>query len=74
MEPARKLEYPGNRDKPSVRPTPTVLPSVEPESIYDSAGKEIQPWEIKLGKSIFYLTIAGGLWFFYWFNGIQCPC
>lgn len=29
---------------------------------------------IKLGKAIFYLTMALGLWFFYWLNGIQCPC
>jgi len=26
------------------------------------------------GKMIFYATVALGLWFFYWFNGIQCPC
>ena len=30
--------------------------------------------ETKIGKSIFYVTIAVGLWFFYWLNGIQCPC
>ena len=29
---------------------------------------------IKIGKMIFYITCALGLWFFYWFNGIQCPC
>jgi hypothetical protein len=23
---------------------------------------------------IFYVTCALGLWFFYWFAGIQCPC
>jgi hypothetical protein len=23
---------------------------------------------------IFYITCAIGLWFFYWFAGIQCPC
>jgi hypothetical protein len=23
---------------------------------------------------IFYITTAIGLWFFYWFAGIQCPC
>lgn len=28
----------------------------------------------KIGKTIFYLTCALGLWFFYWFAGIQCPC
>lgn len=30
--------------------------------------------DIKIGKMIFYITCALGLWFFYWFNGIQCPC
>ena len=29
---------------------------------------------IKIGKMIFYITCAVSLWFFYWFNGIQCPC
>ncbi|MFO0698337.1 MAG: hypothetical protein U0236_03845 [Nitrospira sp.] len=46
----------------------------EPERIVGESGREIQPWEIKLGKMIFYLTIAAGLWVFYWLNGIQCPC
>ncbi len=27
-----------------------------------------------IGKSIFYLTCAISIWFFYWFNGINCPC
>jgi len=35
---------------------------------------ETQDWEIKLGKMIFYITCALSLWFFYWLNGIQCPC
>ncbi|HET9575955.1 MAG TPA: hypothetical protein VFP04_06115, partial [Nitrospira sp.] len=35
---------------------------------------ENQPLDIKIGKMIFYATVALGLWFFYWFNGIQCPC
>jgi len=30
--------------------------------------------KIKIGKMIFYLTAALGLWFFYWLNGINCPC
>jgi hypothetical protein len=30
--------------------------------------------KIKIGKMIFYVTCAIGLWFFYWFAGIQCPC
>jgi hypothetical protein len=29
---------------------------------------------VKVGKMIFYITCAVGLWFFYWFAGIQCPC
>jgi len=31
-------------------------------------------FKIKIGKMIFYMTVAVGLWFFYWFAGIQCPC
>jgi membrane protein insertase Oxa1/YidC/SpoIIIJ len=30
--------------------------------------------KVKVGKMIFYITCAVGLWFFYWFAGIQCPC
>jgi hypothetical protein len=30
--------------------------------------------QTKIGKMIFYLTAALGLWFFYWLAGIQCPC
>jgi len=30
--------------------------------------------KIAIGKMIFYITCAAGLWFFYWFAGIQCPC
>jgi len=30
--------------------------------------------KVKIGKMIFYVTVAVGLWFFYWFAGIQCPC
>jgi len=35
---------------------------------------ETPDWQIKLGKIIFYLTAASGLAFFYWLNGINCPC
>jgi hypothetical protein len=35
---------------------------------------EVQDRETKLGKAIFYVTCATAIWFFYWFNGIQCPC
>ena len=30
--------------------------------------------KLKIGKAIFYITCAAGLWFFYWLGGIQCPC
>jgi hypothetical protein len=30
--------------------------------------------KVKVGKMIFYITCAVGIWFFYWFAGIQCPC
>ena len=49
--------------------TPTSDPSTRPAS-----QEGVPEWETKLGKMIFYITIAAGLWFFYWFNGIQCPC
>ena len=32
------------------------------------------PWKIRLGKAIFSTTVAFAVWFFYWFNAIQCPC
>ena len=38
------------------------------------SGREIQPQEITAGTIIFYLTVATAVWFFYWLNGIQCPC
>ena len=31
-------------------------------------------WKLKLGKMIFYITVAVSFWFIYWFAGIQCPC
>ncbi len=70
MEPARKLDYPRTWENSSG----IAQKSPEPERIIGESGREIQPWEIKLGKIIFYLTIAAGIWFFYWLNGIQCPC
>lgn len=42
-----------------------------------TAGKqerEVPEWEIKLGKIIFYITCALSIWFFYWLNGVPCPC
>ncbi len=61
MEPARKQEYWG-----TVRELDYQSDSEEE--------REIQEWETKLGKIIFYLTCALSIWFFYWLNGIQCPC
>ena len=36
--------------------------------------REATRLETQIGKTIFYLTSAVSLWFFYWFAGIQCPC
>jgi len=36
--------------------------------------RQVQEWETRVGKSIFYSTVAVALWFFYWLNGISCPC
>jgi len=70
MEPARKLDQPRTGSSPSSgSPKPR-----EPERIFGESGREIQQWEITAGKVIFYLTVATALWFFYWLNGIQCPC
>lgn len=44
------------------------------KTVETESQKEPPEWETKLGKIIFYLTVAMGLWFFYWLNGIQCPC
>jgi hypothetical protein len=54
----------------------TVLspPSGTPKASAKEDEHENQPREIKIGKMIFYVTVALSLWFFYWFNGIQCPC
>ena len=30
--------------------------------------------QTKIGKMIFYLTLAVSIWFFYWLAGVQCPC
>ncbi len=70
MEPARKLDQPHT----SVNPSTGAPKPRQPERIFGESGREIQPWEITLGKIIFYLTVATALWFFYWLNGIQCPC
>jgi hypothetical protein len=61
----RKYELPRTADSP---PSSTPKPAVKEDE------HESQPREIKIGKMIFYVTVALSLWFFYWFNGIQCPC
>ncbi|HEY6084395.1 MAG TPA: hypothetical protein VIU63_03310 [Nitrospira sp.] len=70
MEAARKLDHPPTWD----RPASDVPKSPEPARIFGESGLEIQPWEIKLGKMIFYVTVALGLWFFYWLNGCGVVC
>jgi hypothetical protein len=55
-------------------PSSSTPQARQTERIFGESGREIQPWEITLGKIIFYLTVAVALWFFYWLNGIQCPC
>jgi len=68
MEPARKFDQPPIWDRPSSgAPKPP-----QPERIVSE--REIQPREITAGKISFYLTVATAVWFFYWLNGIQCPC
>ncbi len=52
-------------------PTHPTYP-VSPDPVDEE--REVPEWEIKLGKVIFYLTVALSVWFFYWLNGIQCPC
>lgn len=61
----RKYELPRTVDRP---------PSSTPNASAKEDEHENQPREIKIGKMIFYVTVALSLWFFYWFNGIQCPC
>ena len=49
-------------------------PSAQHPAVIKKTDEEREDVSIKIGKMIFYITIALGLWFFYWFNGIQCPC
>jgi hypothetical protein len=30
--------------------------------------------QLRLGKFMFYVTCALGIWFFFWFAGTTCPC
>ncbi len=71
MEPARKLDRPRTRDNTSYSEPESYG---EPEPTFGESGRKIEEWEITLGKIVFYLTVAMSLWFFYWLNGIQCPC
>ena len=65
MATARPFNQPRSWDSPSYG---AAKPAVEENE------HEQQPIETNIGKIIFYVTVALGLWFFYWFNGIQCPC
>ncbi len=47
---------------------------MKPAKHNDQEERETPEWETKVGKVIFYITCALSLWFFYWLNGIQCPC
>ncbi len=71
MEPARKFDPRDWETPPSAREAKSP-PKAQRQ--YGESGREIEDWEIKAGKTIFYLTVAASLWFFYWLNGIQCPC
>jgi hypothetical protein len=58
MEPAKRYAWPA-----------------EPQELESEAAKaRRQEFETKVGKAIFYSTVAVALWFFYWLNGISCPC
>jgi hypothetical protein len=46
----------------------------EKMDILPQEGRQVQEWETLVGKSIFYITVAVAIWFFYWLNGISCPC
>ncbi|CAI4031160.1 MAG TPA: hypothetical protein VLA99_01700 [Nitrospiraceae bacterium] len=65
MEPARKFQPFPRWEAPTYQ---------EDEPDFSSGDREVPEWETKLGKTIFYITVALSIWFFYWLNGIQCPC
>jgi hypothetical protein len=54
MEPAKKLDQPRTWDSPASG----APKSPQPKRIFGESGREIQPWEITVGKIIFYLTVA----------------
>ena len=65
MQAAKKFDRPRTVDNPVYSEPKPAVTEDEPE---------VPPWNIRIGKMIFYLTVAVAVWFFYWFNGIQCPC
>ena len=67
MEPAKKLEQPRTWESPRA-----VAP--KPREPVGQSRQESEELMIKVGKIIFYLTVATSIWFFYWLNGVQCPC
>ena len=65
-QPARQYDPRPTWDRPAA--------SATPPAVTKNTEEEREDVSIKIGKMIFYITCALGLWFFYWFNGIQCPC
>lgn len=51
----------------------TVVSSDVKDVEYFRMGKFVVS-KLRLGKFMFYVTCALGIWFFFWFAGIQCPC
>jgi len=47
---------------------------VESEAMLDPQKPPDPLWKLKMGKMLFYMAAASGVFFFYWFNVIQCPC
>ncbi len=56
---------------PAQEATPPKLNRLREQAMADATQNDTTT---KIGKMIFYITCAVGLWFFYWFAGIQCPC
>jgi hypothetical protein len=47
---------------------------VQSQATFDPKISPDPVWKLKMGKFMFYLTASAGVYFFYWFNVIQCPC
>ena len=43
------------------------------EAAFEAQRVKDPAWKIRLGKAIFWSTVAFAVWFFYWFNALQCP-